>query len=432
MILHRLSYLFLRLLTLPLALLSYPLIHRLGVKAGTLLFYLYPKWRKRAQSNLALAQDLKLSLQKIPRLAKESIQNLLITCLEYPKLFWEKELSRLVHPTNPCHPKAVMEEGKGAIFFCGHQANWELLFLDSTSRYPGVAIGRPVKNPFLYQWITAIREKQGGKMLLPKEALKEGLRALKAGKFVGIVGDQGMPDSNFSSPFFGRRAWTSPLPALLSYRTGRPIFVCTLKREKGKYSTRYSDPIWPNQSDPYEKEVTRLMGALLHLLEESIRETPSQWLWIHNRWKQQLPGRLKRQFRHDSLALILPEKENSFLHALSLLSTFRALYPLEFFTLFVPERFKEHPLPLSDAELFFYRTPDEILLPNFLPTLVFHFSDNPRIKPHFLSLSAMGVYSFEELKKLSSLNQNAADSHILKHVLLNGDYINTLNHLPQE
>ena len=58
---------------------------------------------------------------------------------------------------------------------------------------PGVAIGRPVKNHFLYNWVVSMREKYGGKIIAPNQAIKEGLRGLKKGAFLGIVGDQGCP-----------------------------------------------------------------------------------------------------------------------------------------------------------------------------------------------------------------------------------------------
>ena len=111
---------------------------------------------------------------------------------------------------------------------------------------PGVAIGRPIKNKLLYNWVTSIRQKFGGKMIAPQNAIREGLRGLKKGAFLGIVGDQGMPNSGFSSPFFGRNAWTSPIAAILSHRTGSPIMVATTHRSEGKYSIHYSEPIWPN------------------------------------------------------------------------------------------------------------------------------------------------------------------------------------------
>ena len=390
MIQHLISYLLLRLFTFPLAILPYPLIHILGKKGGTLLYHLYPKLRKRALSNLALITEPKLTGEEIKRTAKRSIQNLLITCMEYPKLSFEKDLSRLLHCDNPNLPQEALSEGKGAIFFSGHQANWELLFLDSTSRYPGVAIGRPVNNPYLYKWIIRIREKTGGKMIPPKSALKEGLRAIKQGKFIGIVGDQGMPDSSFSSPFFGRRAWTSSFPALLAYRTGRPIFVCTLKREKGKYITHYSDPIWPDKQNPMKPEIRSLMKKALLELQSSIQEHLDQWLWTHNRWKQQLPGALKKPFRHETIAVIINDEKD-----LALLPIFRKIYPTEFITLFIPETFPGRSFP--DFEVITYKTIDALLQQEHFQKLVFNFTGDPRLKKHFLSLAAFDVYTSQDL-----------------------------------
>ncbi|MFI5334441.1 MAG: lysophospholipid acyltransferase family protein [Chlamydiales bacterium] len=243
----------LRALTFPFGFLSYTQIHTLGKWLGTLAYFCLPRFRKRALSNLALAETLTLSEKEIVRLAKSSFCNLMITCLEYAKLAREKEIARVARCINPEVATPHMQEGKGVIFFCGHQANWEILFLEGTSRMPGVAIGRPIKNKLLYSWVQAMRQKFGGKIIIPKNAFREGLRALKQGSFLGIVGDQGMPDSGFSSPFFGRRAWTSPLPAILSYRTGRPIFVATTRRERGKYLITYSEPIWPDENQPMEK-----------------------------------------------------------------------------------------------------------------------------------------------------------------------------------
>ena len=67
----------------------------------------------------------------------------------------------------------------------------------------GLAIGKPIKNKYLYERVKSIREKNGGKITVPKSALKHGLKALRRGVFLGILGDQGMPSSDFSLPFLG-------------------------------------------------------------------------------------------------------------------------------------------------------------------------------------------------------------------------------------
>lgn len=375
------AYLAFRLFTLPLAFLPYSWLHTLGNRLGLIVYYCYPKYRKRTLSNLALASDLELSPEAIVRLAKASLQNLMITTLEYPKLAREKEIHRLATCENPETAEGILKTGKGVIFFCGHQANWEILFLEGTKRMPGVAIGRPINNPYLYRWVISIREKFGGKIIPPSNALKEGLKALKSGKFLGIVGDQGMPDSGFSSTFLGRRAWTSPLPALLSLRTGCPIIVATTRRENGRYLIHYSDPIWPTS----EKEPDALMRTILSLFEKSVKERPNEWLWIHNRWKQQLPGRLKKMFRQDAICLIFPD-DPTLINSFSLI---RQIYPTEFLTAFVPEK-TSVKLP-SDIEVKRYRTLEDILTSDYRFKLVLNFTQDKRLEPHFCQLSAFAV-----------------------------------------
>jgi KDO2-lipid IV(A) lauroyltransferase len=366
------TYLLFILFTFPLRFLSYKAIHRLGALLGLAVYYLYPKYRKRALSNLALATSLNLTPAQIIQTAKASLQNLAIVALEYPRLFAENNIGRLATCENPDVASHLMQTGRGVIFFCGHQANWEILFLEGTSRMPGIAIGRPIKNRYLYGFITRLREKFGGTMIPPKQAAKATLKALKERKFVGIVGDQGMPDSGFSCPFLGRLAWTSPLPALLSKRSGCPIIVASTRRENGKYIIHYSDPIWPSDTQ---------MEEVLKTFEHTIEKRPHEWLWIHNRWKQQLPGKLPKKFRHDAIALVVDEQTD-----LNDLNQIKELYPTEQLTLFTPQK-----LSLPGIEVC------NTLKPDFRFKLVINCTHNKKLHHHFQS--AQHIASFNTLKE---------------------------------
>jgi len=380
-----LSYILFRFFTFPLQYLPYKILHRLGNLLGLLVYYSYPKYRKRALSNLALATDLQLSPAQIVETAKKSLQNLAITALEYPRLAREKNIDRLAACQNPEIAASILQSGQGVIFFCGHQANWEILFLEGTRRMSGVAIGRPIKNHYLYRWIIALRQKFGGTIIRPTHAYKEAFRALKQGKFVGIVGDQGMPDSGFSSPFLGREAWTSPLPALLSSRTGCPVIVATTRREHGKYTIHYSDPILP-MDDPHAQ-----MREILAVFEKAIKERPYEWLWIHNRWKQQPPGKLNKGFRHDAIAFIFPDDPEALLS----LDEIRQLYPREQITAFIPS----HLSSASSVEVKSYQKPEDLFTLDYRFKLVVDFTGNSKLQRHYAGLSALHISSFTHPKE---------------------------------
>jgi KDO2-lipid IV(A) lauroyltransferase len=380
-----LSYFAIRILTFPISFLPFKAIHFMGETLGTLAYYLLPEYRKRTLSNLSLAK-----IDHLKPVAKASFQNLAITLLEYPKFARLKKIDHVLTCENPKEAKDLIDQGRGIIFFCGHQANWELLFLEGTSRMPGTAIGRPLKNKALYNWVVSIREKFGGKIITPRQTIKEGLRALKQGKFLGIVGDQALPESDYALDFFGRRAFTTPAPAILSYRTGCPIIVATIKRIQGKYRIHYSPPIWPRLKSPMQEEIDRMMKEALFILEEDIRKRPGQWLWQHNRWKQETPDNVYYRYRWDSILIILPKN-----FAPSSLETFRTIYPKAFLTIFAPLGYST---ALSDVEIKYYEKEDDLFITDYRFKLVFNFTENQKLKKHFLRQSALHVLTLDDLK----------------------------------
>jgi len=411
----RLVYFSILVCTWPLRWLSYRSIHKIGAFLGACLFYGSSKFRKRALSNLSLASSLHLSKKEVVSLAKRSIQNVMITYLEYPKLSREKNIHHLVQCENPEQVEGLYKEGTPPIFFCGHQANWELFFLEGTKRMRGVAIGRPIKNRFLYRWALEIRQKYGGKIIHPREAVKEGLKALRAGSFLGIVGDQGMPEIGLCSSFLGRKAWTSPIPALLSYRTGSPLVVATMKRQKAGYRIRYSEPIWPNREAPAHQEIERMMLQALSILETSIIEKPDQWLWLHNRWKQQTLKRIKGKFRFDSICVILPQERSLFEKIASDLVAFREVYPHEFITLKVH---KNYSLQIKDMQIEYYEKEEDLLQSNFCYKLIYNFSSCYKLYRYFLKLSAFQIISLEQLYRLGNTQDDQPFSQVLKRAVL--------------
>lgn len=389
------TFLLLKLLEIPLSRLSYKSLDRLGRFLGRILFYCHRPFRKKALSNVALAYQNTLSEKERKRLAIASFQHLTITTLEYFRLSKSRhKFSEFVTFDGGEEVLKELNAGRGVIFLSAHQANWEIPFLALTERFRGIAIGRPIKNTRLYDWILAIRQMHGGQIITPKSALKKGIRALQEGLFVGIVGDQALPESPYSYPLLGTRAWTTTAPALLAYRTGRPLVVGTIVRKSGRYLIHGSPLLWANQKANSKEEIVRLMNEAMGYVEKSIQKHPEQWLWQHDRWKQQEIGRLKKGFRFGQILIVLPQDPTPLLPHLPIL---KQIYPRSFLTFFAPSTCTE---PLPEGEVRYYTHEKELFVRDFRFQCVLDLYDSAALRRHFRRLGAFKALSLKQLEKI--------------------------------
>ena len=163
-----------------------------------------------------------------------------------------------------------------------------------------------------------------------------------------------------------------------------------------------------------DQEVDRLMQTSLSHLEKAIEEEPGQWLWSHNRWKQQTPDKLKSRFRHETILIILPETTEMLDVLLPHLSTFRTIYPREFITVYAPKT-RIQDVKLENAEIIPYSHPADLLQRDLRFKLIFNLTDTKGLKSHFKKFSAFEVISWKEIYSLSTIKTNP--SEILKTAL---------------
>lgn len=398
---HLVSYLCLRIFTYPLRWIPQRIIRMNGNLLGSLCFYLVPRLRKRATSNIALATDLQIPFDEIPRMARKSLQNLAVTCLEFVKFSYVSQLAPYVDLQDD---SGLFKEGNqnGAIFACPHKANWELFFLQGSLLFPLVGIARPLKNPYLDSFVKRARERFGGILYPPKNGVKECLRALKQKKVVGLIVDQATPRQGIKTKFLGRRAYATTIAALLAYKTGTPIIPATLSREDKKYKMRFHPALYPKTECPIEVETERLVSETLRIFEESIQDKPEEWLWIHNRYKQDPRGFVKTRYRFDSILAILPEDEELFERALTAVKTLSSFYPESFLTVLLPKKYKD-TLFLADVEVILYDLSSEILQSDYRFKLVFNFTPNKRVSRHYKRLSAFHVINAQDSQTITKV-----------------------------
>lgn len=393
------SYLCIRLIGLPISFLPFRAIHRLGNWLGSLMFYLHRPFRKKTLTNLAIAKTLHLTESQRTRVAKESFQTLMINCLEFFRL--QRKKNKMEEIATWGVPReaglTMLQQGQGIIFLTGHQANWEIPFLLMTQFHPGIAIGRPIKNKWLYNWVLSIREMHKGKIIMPKKAMAAGYQALKEGQFLGIVGDQALPESSYSYPLFGTRAWTTTAPALLAYRTGCPIVTVMVRRVDDHYHIWGSPLLWPDMALPVKEAVPKLMDQAMGYLEESIKACPGQWLWQHDRWKQSGVDHVKRKFRFGFILVVLPKEIESYLPLISLL---QKIYPRNFIAFFIPKGAEEHFSTHSkDHEVHPYEKEEDLFKNDYRYQIVFDFYDLKTLRSHYLRLGAFQALNEEKIYK---------------------------------
>jgi KDO2-lipid IV(A) lauroyltransferase len=182
--------------------------------------------------------------------------------------------------------------GAGVLLVSGHLGNWELAgAYVAASGVPIEAVARGMENPLFDRYLTQARQALGMTIIHDAEAVRRVPRAMREGKSVAMLVDQGAAGLASSwVPFFGRFAKTPRGPAVFALRLGAPVvFATALRQPSGKYVMYYEEvPVTP--TGDREADVDRIVADYTSTLERWIRRAPEQYFWHHRRWKHQRPG----------------------------------------------------------------------------------------------------------------------------------------------
>jgi len=191
------------------------------------------------------------------------------------------------------HVEAVMASHGRALALSAHLGNWELLSAaHRLSPYHLAVVVRPLDSPALNALADAVRNKTGVELIDKRRALRPVLSALGQGRIVGILLDQNASRrEGVFVPFFGRPASTSRSIALVAVRTGTPVLPIFARRENdGRHRVVILPALQALPANDTDTAVVELTARCTATIEAAIRETPEQWLWMHNRWRTQPSG----------------------------------------------------------------------------------------------------------------------------------------------
>ena len=118
---------------------------------------------------------------------------------------------------------------------------------------------------------------------------REILRFLREGGLLGILIDQDTRVAGHYVPFFGRPAFTPRAAGDLAAHLGAPmIFGCAHRVARGVHRIVLRRVEVARTSDR-EADSLALTAAATREIEDEIRANPWEWVWMHPRWRTQIP-----------------------------------------------------------------------------------------------------------------------------------------------
>ncbi len=283
------AYLLLRSICGMINCLPYSVARKTACFTGSLLYYLLSCRRRIALENLRHALSDTYTEKQLRSIAVKSFGNLGLLFIEFIRI--PQMVRRGFFKYVTIDRKEIvwqeLDKKKGVILLISHYGNWELMaVMAGIIGYPISAVGRPMKNQYIYRYIERIRGYSGLKALQKKGVAKEVIAELRANRVVAILFDQYAGSSGVAVPFFGRPAYTTTAVAQFAIRTGAQVIAAFNTRQPdGTHKIYVEDPI-TIATDCDRADAVRIATQRYNeLLESWIRKHPDHWFWFHRRWK---------------------------------------------------------------------------------------------------------------------------------------------------
>jgi Kdo2-lipid IVA lauroyltransferase/acyltransferase len=183
--------------------------------------------------------------------------------------------------------RQLRRDGKPALIFASHLANWELPALATVAHHLETAI--LYRRPNIASADRIIQEMRQVKMgtLVPsgRGAPLRLAETLKNGGHVAMLVDQYWT-GGVEITFFGRKTRANPTLARLLRQVECPVHGVRMIRLPGhRFRAELTEEIPPVRDADGRIDVQGTTQAINTVIEGWIREHPEQWLWLHRRWR---------------------------------------------------------------------------------------------------------------------------------------------------
>ena len=254
-------------------------------------FLIYHVWGYRKNvvlNNLAIAFPEKNAEEK-NLIARQFYKNLIDNFIETIKLLSlsKKQLKKrfIISLDNV---DDLFATGKNIQFHLGHFFNWEYanLALSLTAKYPVLVVYMPVVNKVVDRLFIKIRTRFNAIMIAATHYRRDFAPYMKKRYAIVFVADQnpGMTDNAYWTYFFNKRTPFVTGPEKNARLNNCAVYFATFsKYKRGFYSVEFK----LLTDAPRKLSEGELTKKMIVLLEQAIKENPSNYLWSHRRWKHE-------------------------------------------------------------------------------------------------------------------------------------------------
>lgn len=269
-----------------LALLPFPLNVRLGKGIGSFLFMLPTSRRQVTETNIELCfPELDESEKKA--FCKSVFQNYGAGLVETAMAWWAPidKLNTLIEVENLEICENAQAQGKGMLMLGAHFSTLDFGGVMASKYIDYSVIYRPQKNK-LFDSVVQKGRARHTQSAIKSTQLRSLVRAIKNSETVWYAPDQDEGEENsVYAPFFGQTAATVKATSTLARLTGAPVVMFSHRRKEDDsgYIGTFAGPLENFPSGDDEADA----AAVNALMEQQIRLAPTQYYWVHRRFKTQ-------------------------------------------------------------------------------------------------------------------------------------------------
>lgn len=176
------------------------------------------------------------------------------------------------------------------VLVSAHFGNFEVAgFMLGLLGVPTFTVARPLDNPFLDRFLNQFRQSKGQFIIGKNGSALEIDQILERGGKLVLLGDQHAGPKGCWVQFFNRPASCHKAIAVFPLTAHAPLAVVYGRRSEGKGPLHFElgmqgsiDPAVPGTQLGGVKPITQWYNDRL---EEMISQSPDQYWWLHNRWR---------------------------------------------------------------------------------------------------------------------------------------------------